>query len=80
MNKTLLLQDLSRLLELDISLLHDDFRLIEAANWDSLSVVSTVAVIDQYYKIRIKGTELIGCNTIGDIFKIIQLKETCCAD
>lgn len=74
MNKLLLLIDLAKLLTININDLNDDFLLTEEANWDSLSLISTVAVIDQHYNIQIKGTELMSCNSIGDIFSLIENK------
>ncbi|KTD62107.1 acyl carrier protein [Legionella spiritensis] len=72
MNKDLLLNDLAKLLELDKHLLSDTFLLNDEANWDSLAVVSTVAAIDQHYKVSVRGSELMSCNTVKDIFYLIE--------
>lgn len=74
MNKDNLLTDLAKLLIVDKNLLNDSFNLNEELNWDSLSVVSTVAAIDQHYKVSMKGTELMSCRSIGDIFFQIEKK------
>lgn len=72
MNKDYLLTDLAKLLMVDKSLLNGSFNLSEELNWDSLSVVSTVAAIDQHYNVSIKGTELMHCNSVGDLFSLIE--------
>lgn len=74
MKKELLLKDLAQLLMVNVDLLNNTFLLKDQGLWDSLSVVSTVAVIDQHYKISVKGTELISCQSIGDIFNLIENK------
>ena len=74
MNKELLLNDLAQLLMINVDLLNDSFLLKEQGLWDSLAVVSTVAVIDQHYNHSVKGSELMKCSNIGDIFHLIESK------
>ncbi len=79
MNTDDLLTDLAKLLMVDKSVLNNSFQLSSDANWDSLSVVSTVAAIDQHYKVPVTGTELMHCKSIGDIFSLIEkrLSQAC---
>jgi acyl carrier protein len=42
--------------------------------WDSLSVVSTIASIDNCYKVSVSGDQLESCETIGDIFELVNKK------
>lgn len=74
MNKLLLLNDLSKLLMLDISELHDGYELDLNNDWDSLCVVSTVGAIDVHYKVAVSGVEIMGCKQLGEIFNLIQEK------
>ena len=74
MNEELLLNDMAKLLEIDKRLLNNTFMLEKEANWDSLSVVSTVASIDQHYGVVVKGSELMSCRTLHDIFSLIETR------
>ena len=42
--------------------------------WDSLIVLSIIALIDEEFNIRITGQDLRDCNTIGDIYNLISAK------
>lgn len=72
MNKQLLLDDFAQLFDEDISNLNDDYILDEDGNWDSLSVVSTVGAIDQHYQVAVSGIDLMNCQRISDVFKLIE--------
>jgi acyl carrier protein len=74
MNTQLLIKDMAKLFELDKHMLKDSFLLVDEANWDSLSVVSLVAAIDQHYHVSVTGSELMNCITIKDIFSLIELR------
>jgi len=41
--------------------------------WDSLCVLSTMAVIDEVLGIVVEGPALSDCKTIGDVLKIARL-------
>lgn len=74
MNKELLLNEMSKLLEVRAENLSDHYALESNPLWDSLTLVSTIALIDQHYGISMKGSEIQNCKTIGDIFHLIKLK------
>lgn len=40
--------------------------------WDSLAVVSTIAVIDDVYGKFVDGKKLMACNTAGDILRLVE--------
>ncbi len=46
----------------------------ELGEWDSLTALSTVAMIFAEYDIQISGAELITCETIGDLLTLVQQK------
>jgi acyl carrier protein len=70
MNKFLLLADLSELLEVNIALLHDDYKLDPEGSWDSLAIVSVIGAIDQHYGTQVNGASLACCERVGDVFKL----------
>ncbi|MFJ1267377.1 phosphopantetheine-binding protein [Legionella lytica] len=80
MDKDLLLTDLAILLMVDKKLLVDSIYLNDELYWDSLSLISTVAAIYQRYGVNVHGVELMRCETIGDIFSLIEnIKQSACA-
>ena len=42
--------------------------------WDSLAVLSVLAMIDSEYEKVITGEELLKCNTVKDVFELVQSK------
>ena len=39
--------------------------------WDSLAIVSTIALIDEQFDVMVDGQALASCETVGDIQKLI---------
>lgn len=44
--------------------------------WDSLSVISLLAVLDESYGINIEATELAEVITVSDLFAFVELRRT----
>jgi acyl carrier protein len=44
--------------------------------WDSLSVISLLAVLDETYGINIEATELIDVITVADLFSFVEQRRT----
>ncbi len=42
--------------------------------WDSLLVLSVISMIDDEYDVVVTGADIRSCNTVNDLFKIIQSK------
>jgi len=40
--------------------------------WDSVLALSIISMIDENYEKRISGSELRNCNTIEELFKVIN--------
>jgi acyl carrier protein len=74
MNKKLLLNDLAKIIEVEESTLTDDSRLSGHEYWDSLTMVSMIAAIDQHYKCDVSGLELEACETVENLFELIESK------
>ena len=45
-------------------------------DWDSLAVVSTIALIDQCFDIMLNGRDLANCESIKDIMNLIKADES----
>ena len=59
--------DLANLLEIDQAMLTDDFNFSSTTNWDSLTIVSTIALLDQYFNIKTEGIVIEKCHTVKDL-------------
>lgn len=42
--------------------------------WSSLIALSIIAMVDEEYDIQIKGDDVRRCNTVGDLFSLIESK------
>jgi acyl carrier protein len=63
-------EELAEILELETDQVTPDLRLEDTA-WDSLAVVSTIALIDELYDVAVSADALNNCDTVGDIEKLI---------
>jgi acyl carrier protein len=64
---------LAEILEIDVSEVTPDLDLttLTGQQWDSLSVVNTLALIDEVYDKLLKGAELAKCVYVRDIEALI---------
>jgi acyl carrier protein len=61
------------ILEVNIDQLSPQFNLNEGeAPWDSLAIVSTIALLDELFNVTFDGNRLGGCETLGDIEALIK--------
>jgi len=63
-------QGLAEILEVEESEVRSDMELGES--WDSLAVVSTIALIDDVHDVTVHPNALVDCKTVGDIEKLIE--------
>ena len=63
-------EGLAEILEVEVDEISADTELEEGA-WDSLAVVSTIALIDDVYDITVHPEKLGECKTVGEIEKLI---------
>lgn len=63
-------EGMAEILEVDASEIGPNHVLGEA--WDSLAIVSTIALIDEIYDKAIAADKLEACETIGDIERAAQ--------
>ncbi len=65
------LAELADLLEVDAEDLNDDFEL-DSENFDSVCVVSTIALIDEYFDVTVNGKSLAQARTVGEVIDLIK--------
>lgn len=63
-------EGLAEILEVDTGEVNSSLELGE--NWDSLAIVSTIALIDDVYDIQVRPEKLADCKTVGDIEQLVD--------
>lgn len=74
MTKHYFLEQMNTLLEADIKSLDKDFFLENLILWDSLTRVSSIALVDECFGVSISGIEIELCKTVGDFITLVEKK------
>ena len=72
MNFEAFLQELAPLFSVERKELTEDFALDPNTNWDSLTIISMMALMDDHFEVEISGEQLRRCSSIGDVLKLIE--------
>ncbi|CAN1568167.1 AcpP Acyl carrier protein [Burkholderiaceae bacterium] len=64
------LEGLAEVFELETADVTPELSLSTIA-WDSLAIVSTIALIDEHFDVMVDGQALASCETVADIQKLI---------
>lgn len=62
-------EGMAEILEMDPADVNAEFELGEV--WDSLAIVSTIALIDELYDCSVSADQLGECTTVGEVEKLI---------
>ncbi len=65
-------EGMAEILDIDVSEVTADLALDEDSNWDSLAIVSAIALIDEVFDKTVSGDALVDCKTVGDVEKLAQ--------
>ena len=63
-------EGLAEIFEIDPGLIGAEFSLVDN-NWDSLAIVSVIALVDECENLMLDGPALAKCETVGDIEALI---------
>lgn len=74
MNKALLVGELAELLEESAETIKDGYLFESSDLWDSLTIVSIVAAVRQYYQVSVSGSVVEHCAKVSDLFQVISDK------
>lgn len=74
MNQQLLFNDLAKLLKMSNDEINLELNLKTHSYWDSLSIISLIGAIDDYYHVSITGEELMQAVVVADICNMISAK------
>jgi len=66
-------EGLAEILEVDEAEVNSDLPLGDS--WDSLAIVSTIALIDDVHDIQVRPEKLADCKTVGDIEKLVETEK-----
>ena len=64
-------EGMAEILEIDVADVTPDLDLTEE-NWDSLAVVSTIALIDDVYDVMVSPERLADCKTVGEVEQLAE--------
>jgi acyl carrier protein len=65
-------EDIAEILEVDI--VNSEDKLASFECWDSLTILSIIALTDQKYNVNLSAADVIGAKTIGKLKKLIKSK------
>jgi acyl carrier protein len=71
MNTEEFISRLARVLELPTDGFDESFPL-QGDNWDSLSHLSTIALIDEMYGIAVPTADLMDCRNVGEVVALVR--------
>jgi len=60
---------------LDVAQVKETDVLTDFEVWDSLSVLSTIAMLDSKYGVNAAATDLKGIHTVADLWKLVEAKK-----
>jgi len=70
-NKKEFLAELEDILEVDEGTLSFDQQVSELEDWDSLAVISFIAMADENFDVILDGEQLLGVRTIDDLYALV---------
>lgn len=56
----------------DRSLFTADTKFMELEDWTSLIALSIISMIDEEYDVAIKGSDVKGISTIGELYEVVK--------
>lgn len=66
------LQEIAKLLEIDFSAINDNLSLKQYMTWDSLSAVSTMALLDTHFGVEVDAAAIDQCDTVADLLNLAK--------
>tara|TARA_X000000368_G_scaffold419069_1_gene422037 strand:+ start:11349 stop:11576 length:228 start_codon:yes stop_codon:yes gene_type:complete len=63
---------LADVLEIETNLINESLKLDVEDNWDSIAILSAIALIDDAYEIQLEGEDLRNCSNPKDLYDLIN--------
>jgi acyl carrier protein len=67
------LTQLDELLELSAGTLKGGEKLEDLERWDSLAMVSFIALADEHFNMRLSPRQFVTCNTVNDLVQLVGI-------
>ena len=68
---------LAEILEIDEDVVTEQLSLADSRiDWDSLAIVSTIALVDEIFDVTLDGQSLAECEHVSDIIKLANANNT----
>jgi acyl carrier protein len=67
MDKTIFLQKLDEVMSMPKGTIKGDETLQSLVGWDSVALLSFIALLDDELKVRVTGNQVIQCKTVGEL-------------
>lgn len=71
MDKTIFLEKLDEVMSMPKGSIKGDEALQSLVGWDSVALLSFIALLDDELKVRVTGNQVIQCKTIGDLVALV---------
>lgn len=68
------LTEFSEIFEVSPSEMVSSFEFEADLHWDSLAIVSTIALIDEHYNITVKADDFVTCKNFRELASMIEAK------
>lgn len=65
-------KDLAELFSVNVEDLTLDFQLDVNTNWDSLTIISMIALMDDHFRVEVSGEKLRQCTSLGQVIRLIK--------
>lgn len=76
MNEKEFIEKIEEIVELDVGILHGDEQLIDLEGWDSLAVMSFIAMVDSELNTTLEAVKITSCQTVNDLVQLVHEKLT----
>lgn len=67
---------LEQQLEVSAGTLQPEQQLADIESWDSLTAIEFIALADDTCGAQINGTQLVACQTVGDLLTLVPLSDS----
>lgn len=74
MNATEFLEQISEALEVESADVGMETEFKKLSNWDSMAILSIIAMVDEYHGKVLSGDDINNSKTIGDLYNLITSK------
>ncbi|EKD91747.1 MAG: hypothetical protein ACD_29C00408G0003 [uncultured bacterium] len=68
------LREFSEIIEMSVLEIHDDLNLQNTTEWDSIACLSTITLVDRYYKVSLSNDDFKSIRLFKELKSVINSK------